>query len=274
MLDNISKIYKWQNDYGYSAAFIISLGFEDNRNDFDNYINEMNEKGKEWKTNGYKSVFEFIEDYIGDETSTEVANNIVNKISETGRKAEIITSGENQVQGDGYSSEYTSTSGRIFKNYKQIIESYKKVQLANYENSDFYNYGCAITSVSIISSGFGCSYNPIEMNSYYANTLGGAYHPAALSHFTGLKCYYVNSNIRSGVIQQLSRGYPVLVHVNANKGTFSTWYGHFFVILDISDNGKEVYVSDPASYSPSRNGWLPISILNDSAFNQYIKMEL
>ena len=25
--DNISKIYKWQNDYGYSAAFIISLGF-------------------------------------------------------------------------------------------------------------------------------------------------------------------------------------------------------------------------------------------------------
>ena len=64
-----------------------------------------------------------------------------------------------------------------------------------------------------------------------------------------------------------------MVHVNPNNGTFATKNGHFFVILSISENGQKIYVSNPSSRkNGTNNGWVNTSVLNESAFNEYMKM--
>lgn len=223
----------------------------------------------------FKSTDNLESDYIGSSISQNLPTNNTSGNENNGENNSAgLTDGDTQVVGDEYKSTHTSSkTGKVYKNYKQIVERYKKVKLANFAKSDLYNYGCAIVSVSIIASGFGQNLTPIQMNAYYENTLKVADHPAALSHFTGLRCKYVYTNFKNGVIAQLKKGYPVMVHVKANSGRFRTAYGHFFVILDINQDGSQVYVSDPASYSPTRNGWFPISILDDNAFDSYIKME-
>jgi len=134
-------------------------------------------------------------------------------------------------------------------------------------------HGCAIVSVSIIATGFGNDVTPIDVNNYYRDVIKSANHARGLSYYTNRSCEYVYSNIKAGIISQLSKGYPVFVHVKSNSGRFSTNGGHFFTILSISPNKDMVYVSDPVTHSSERNGWLPISILDDRAFDKYMKME-
>lgn len=111
ILKRIDDIYNWQENYGYSAGLLITIAFEENRIDFDDFLNEMNQKGKEWKEKGYKNVHEIAQDYVGDDTSSEWANNIENKLKETGINAEIIKTGQEQVDsGDGYPNVYVSKS--------------------------------------------------------------------------------------------------------------------------------------------------------------------
>lgn len=274
MLNHVEDIYNWQNNYGYSAGILIAIAAEDGitAEEFDDFLNEMDANGQKWKESGYKNVQEIAQDYVGDETANEWANNISNQMSKTAQDSGIITSGEYTEEGERYSSVYRSRTGMVYRNYKQILEEYKSIELANYPGYDFYNNGCAICSVTIIATGFGHDMDPIDMNEYY-KTLGSPLHNVALSKYTGLNCYYVYNDFKSGVIEQLQRGYPVMVHVVGNSGRFSTNSGHFFVILDISSDGTQVYVSDPAAYNQNRNGWLPVSILDDAAFDKYMKME-
>lgn len=112
LLEKIDDIYNWQEDYGYSAGVLITIAFEENRIDIDDFLNEMKQKGQEWQKEGYTTISEIAEDYVGDETSSEWANNIENKLKETAIEAEIVETGQEQsiIGGDGYQNVYVSKS--------------------------------------------------------------------------------------------------------------------------------------------------------------------
>ena len=82
--------------------------------DFDNFLDEMKEKAEKWKDEGYTTLEQIAEDYVGDDTAKEWANNIENKMQETARDADIIKAGEedSSTLGDGYVGEFTSKLGK------------------------------------------------------------------------------------------------------------------------------------------------------------------
>jgi len=167
-----------------------------------------------------------------------------------------------------------TVGGRTYVEFKQIDDRYRGYILAGCTSPeyDIHDYGCALVSVTIIAQGFGHDIDPIAMNMFYKQNYGNLNHLRAARDFTGLSCEWKSTNIKSGVIDQLKRGYPVIVHVGINNGRFSTDYGHYFTILAISEDESQIYVSDPASTRAERTGWLPISVLNDSAFDNYMWM--
>lgn len=91
------EIENWQSNYGYSANLLITIAFEEIENKPDtgeprpyalevqSFMNEMNIKGQIWSTEGYDTVQEIAQDYVGDETTVEWANNIENKMQENSR---------------------------------------------------------------------------------------------------------------------------------------------------------------------------------------------
>lgn len=206
---------------------------------------------------------------------TNTVTSIMKEIySKAGIEVKAV-SGGNATGGMEVAEEDISTFAvgeRTYKNYKQIVEAYKNIPLANFKDANLYNHGCAITSVAIIATGFGKNVTPEDVNEHYKK-YSAAIHCQGLSDYTGLRCTQETKDIKDGIINQLNRGFPVMVHVKANKGTYATENGHYFTILSISEDGSQVYVSDPASTRSSRNGWQNISMLNDDSLDQYFKME-
>lgn len=163
---------------------------------------------------------------------------------------------------------------RTYKNYKQT--DYANVTLAyTTKGASIANAGCAIVSVAIIANGFGQDVDPIDVNDYYRvnNTSN---HAETLEKYTKMTCSWEleSSKIESGVRNQLRRGYPTIVHVPINSGTFSTKQGHFFVVLSISEDGQSVYISNPSSKKDGyNNGWIKASTLFNAGLDRYMKME-
>lgn len=81
MIDNLEYIIQWQNNYGYSAQLFITIAFEENES-FATFLPKMHSYGSIWKTNGYTTIQEIAESYVGDETATLWANNIELKMQE------------------------------------------------------------------------------------------------------------------------------------------------------------------------------------------------
>lgn len=83
--ENIAKILEWQNNYNYTADVLIAMAFEEaegNENfDFNTFLETLNTKGEEWNENNYKTVNEIAQNYVGDETTEEWANNIKEKLN-------------------------------------------------------------------------------------------------------------------------------------------------------------------------------------------------
>ena len=160
---------------------------------------------------------------------------------------------ENNQSGDSYRSTFT-VGQRVYKNYKQP------------RNSDW----CGITTAAIVLSGYG--FNTVTPSYVYEQA--GYNWRSMIYTFLGIPFQdYVTTNIRSGVINQLKEGKPVIVHVPPNNGKYYTDEGHFFVILSISEDGQQFYVSDPGGYSAStgRDGWNNISEVLEYV-DKYIKL--
>lgn len=164
-----------------------------------------------------------------------------------------------------------TVGNKTYKNYKQIIDSYKSITLAGYPKCNLYSSGCAITSDAIIASGFNSNDTPVDVNNYAKTTSNPLDHPSIVKHYTGKTAYWIyDGDKKSAVISQLRKGYPVMVH--ASSGPFSGNGSHFFVILSVNDDGTKVYVSNPSSYKDGvSTGWLNASTLD--TIDRYLKME-
>lgn len=261
MINNIDKIIKWQNDYGYSSAFLITIAFEENRNDFENFLDEMKQKAETWKNNEYKTTKEIAKDYVGDDTSNEWANNIENKMQEVALNSDIIKYGETSISGDGYPNSYISKTGKTYRNYKQNIGSYSLSQWCG--TSIVKKDGCSLIAVTIIVSGYRNSeVNPLELAQKYAVKGAGMSIPGALlgegiSFTEPLGADITFSEQQKETIKNYVKGSgPAIIKVvPPSQFTNST---HFMALLDYNASTNEFYLSNPYTGNNSYgvSGWI------------------
>lgn len=261
MINNIDKIIKWQNDYGYSSAFLITIAFEDNRTDFENFLDEVNEKAGEWKKNQYKTTKEIAKDYVGDDTANEWANNIENKMQEVALNSDIIKYGETSISGDGYPNLYVSKAGRTYRNYKQNIGSYSLSQWCG--TSIVKKDGCSLIAVTIIVSGYRNSeVNPLELAQKYAvkgagMSISGALLGEGISFTEPLGADITFSEQQKETIKNHVKGSgPAIIKVvPPSQFTNST---HFMALLDYNASTNEFYLSNPYTGNNSYgvSGWI------------------
>lgn len=261
MINNIDKIIKWQNDYGYSSAFLITIAFEENRNDFEAFLDEIKQKAETWKNNEYKTTKEIAKDYVGDDTSNEWANNIENKMQEVALNSDIIKYGETSISGDGYPNSYISKTGKTYRNYKQNIGSYSLSQWCG--TSIVKNDGCSLIAVTIIVSGYRNSeVNPLELAQKYAVKGAGMSIPGALlgegiSFTEPLGADITFSEQQKETIKNYVKGSgPAIIKVvPPSQFTNST---HFMALLDYNASTNEFYLSNPYTGNNSYgvSGWI------------------
>lgn len=261
MINNIDKIIKWQNDYGYSSAFLITIAFEENRNDFEAFLDEIKQKAENWKNNGYTTTKEIAKDYVGDDTSDEWANNIENKMQEVALNSDIIKYGETSISGDGYPNSYVSKAGRTYRNYKQNIGSYSLSQWCG--TSIVKKDGCSLIAVTIIVSGYRNSeVNPLELAQKYAVKGAGMNIPGALlgegiSFTEPLGADITFSEQQKETIKNYVKGSgPAIIKVvPPSQFTNST---HYMALLDYNSSTNEFYLSNPYTGANSYGvgGWV------------------
>lgn len=266
MINNIDKIIKWQNDYGYSSAFLITIAFEDNRTDFENFLDEVNEKAGEWKKNQYKTTKEIAKDYVGDDTANEWANNIENKMQEVALNSDIIKYGETSISGDGYPNSYISKTGKTYRNYKQNSGTYSLKKWCG--TSIVKNDGCSLIAVTIIVSGYKNSeIDPLELAQKYAVVGVGMNIAGALSS-EGIQCSQpLGRNVTFSESQKETiKNYvkttgPAIIRVTPpSQFTDST---HFMALLDYNPSTNEFYLSNPytGNNSYGQTGWVDANIV-------------
>lgn len=173
---------------------------------------------------------------------------------------------------EGSSGNFTTftVGNRTYTNYKQITKGYEQYTLAGYPYSNLYNSGCAITSDAIIASGFGAKVTPVDVNNFAKTSGYPTVHEKIIEHYTGISGTWVYTDLKAGVIDQLRRGYPVMVQATSGKYAGSSGT-HFFVILSVSEDGKKVYISNPSSYKDGiTTGWVDSNDLN--TIKRYLKM--
>ena len=273
MLNNIRRIQEWQADYGYSAGLLISMAFEENVSDFDLFLEDMNDMAQIWQDNEYTTINQIAQDYVGDETASEWANNITNQMSQTAIKADIIEDGQEDFAiGDGYDSIYISKTGKTYYNYKQNKESsYKNYVWVQGSNNTIAYNGCALVSATIIINGYlGTQKNPQRVVQEIAgNYFTSAPSPARyLTHYgiSATRPYAYNTteltySQKQEIIDNLTLGRPVIIKVTKAAGSSFPYgdYGeHWMALLDYNEMTDKVYLSNP-SYGSSPygdEGWI------------------
>ena len=273
MPNRIDEIYDWQNNYEYSGAVLITIAFEEDipADDFDNFLNEMSTNAQKWKDEGYTTIPQIAEDYVGDDTAEEWANNIENNIKDTGMDSGIIETGQEQVMsGDGYPNVYVSKSGKMYRNYKQNIGSYSTKQWCG--TSIVKNDGCSLIAVTIIISGYqDREVDPLVIAQQYAIRGSGMNIPGALSG-NGIswsqpfgesnnKSTQFTNDEKQKIKDHLATGSPAIIKVvPPSQFTDST---HFMALLDYNEATDEVYLSNPytGNNSYGATGWIDADIV-------------
>lgn len=159
------------------------------------------------------------------------------------------------VNGDGYSTTYTSTAtGRTYNEYRQNMGSYK--------NSGFFGgtietVGCSVTSISIAISGYGFNDNPSKVSMGYSGMSGWL---SKYSSKITIEKYHASEGASRGMMQQkaieaLQNGKEIIFSLEGYNPGFVDGT-HYITLLDIKD-GNQVYVSNP--HTQMTGGWVNIN---------------
>ena len=148
---------------------------------------------------------------------------------------------------DGYASVYTSSSGYVYKEYKQGWGPWAS---SSYANGTMASKGCCPTAVAIVDSAKNSSVTPETIRQ---TSTGGLIVPVS-----AVKTYWSYANRTKSFSQDsirswLGTGNPVIVHVDSSSSYAHT--EHWMALLDI--NGDQVYLSNPNG--SGENGWVNIS---------------
>lgn len=169
--------------------------------------------------------------------------------------------------GDLELATYTNSAGRTFVEYKQNTGPWATM---SYGNGTIAAQGCSITSLAIALSGYGYDFTPqkwssgslISMSGQMKSYLNGSTRVAIGAE--GTANVNVKAENKQDIQSHLKTGDIVIIHVLGNKKGYSNPYTsnqHWMALLDINEDGSQVYVSNP--YAGKSNGWADIDqVLN------------
>ena len=188
----------------------------------------------------------------GSSSSSSPSNNSSNS-NKSGQGKVTSTSNPNST---GYTGIYESrTTGRKFKEYKQNGNSY----VFRYDISSVgcsWSSECGTVSTMIVGSGYSTKATFEDATKKLKSTGGGTQFTPWLSDYASdAEVKTINSPSQSQLKKLLNDGCVAVVH---DPGYSSS--GHYMAILDISKDGRQIYVSNPDSYNAIQNGWNPISV--------------
>lgn len=170
--------------------------------------------------------------------------------------------------GDLELATYTNSAGKTFVEYKQNIGPW--AQMSYGDNTIAYQ-GCSITALAITLSGYGYDYTPEHWSSTSLISMTGQIRShlrnsvrVQVGATDGTANINVSNEHKQDIQEHLKTGDVVIIHVLGAKKGYSNPYTssqHWMALLDVSEDGSQVYVSNPSG--GKSNGWANIDqVLN------------
>lgn len=155
--------------------------------------------------------------------------------------------GQEKISGEGYFTKFTTVDAnkKTFTEYKQNVEPWKNNE---YWNGNMEDYGCGITAMSIVLSGYGQNLTPEDLRTKYYPRLDYTKLSKELKSYgvDNTDFYYDAKSLSSeSIINHLKTNRPIIVCIwNKPEENRFTSKSHYMVLLAATDDGK-VYISNP-----------------------------
>lgn len=155
--------------------------------------------------------------------------------------------GQEKISGEGYFTKFTTVDAnkKTFTEYKQNVEPWKNNE---YWNGNMEDYGCGITAMSIVLSGYGQNLTPEDLRTKYYPRLDYTKLSKELKSYgvDNTDFYFdAKSLSEASIIDHLKTNRPIIVCVwNKPEENRFTSKSHYMVLLAGTDDGK-VYISNP-----------------------------
>lgn len=155
--------------------------------------------------------------------------------------------GQEKISGEGYFTKFTTVDAnkKTFTEYKQNVEPWKNNE---YWNGNMEDYGCGITAMSIVLSGYGQNLTPEDLRTKYYPRLDYTKLSKELKSYgvDNTDFYFdAKSLSEASIINHLKTNRPIIVCVwNKPEENRFTSKSHYMVLLAGTDDGK-VYISNP-----------------------------
>lgn len=184
--------------------------------------------------------------------------------------------GQEKISGTGYFTKFTTVDAnkKTFIEYKQNIEPWKDNE---YWNGKMEDYGCGITAMSIVLSGYAHELTPEDLRKKYYPRLDYSKLSKELKSYgvDNTDFYFDAKSLSSDrIIDHLKTNRPIIVCIwNKPEDNRFTSKSHYMVLLAATDDGK-VYISNPngGENDYHSSGWYNIDeILPYLAKAMYIK---
>lgn len=172
---------------------------------------------------------------------------------------------KNQI---GYTSTYT-VGGKKFKEWKQY--PLNGTQGEGWSNW-LKNSGCGLTSAAIILGGVDDKITPYYLYSYKngREKVGSVNIP---TYIRDAKVSYKVAKNLEDVKKGLLNGKKVILclvkDAKINGESWAGSSGHYITLLDISKDGKKVYVSNPGANPTHKNGFVKLDLFSGKVFFEH-----
>lgn len=170
--------------------------------------------------------------------------------------------GQEKVRGEGYTTTFTTTEKKVYKEYKQNGNSPWSKRY--YWGGTMEENGCGITCLAILASGYGKNITPEDLRKRYVTEenehLDGDKIGEALADYLQIEntdFYYREQYFeKEYVINWLEQEKPILICVWDRPNSKWTTSSHYMVLL-ATDGINHIYVSNPngADGTEKMSGW-------------------
>lgn len=177
-------------------------------------------------------------------------NKVIN-IEELSINEDYLGKGQEVVEGkDGYDTIFTTHTGKIYKEYKQVGNASWKNK--SYWGGTFEENGCGLAAISTLLSGYKLEYTPEDLRKKYIKFEGehleGDQMAFELSNIYGIdNSDFLYSSVyfkEDYIINHLEEDKPILICVWNNPNDKWTTSSHYMLLL-ATDGKEKVYVSNP-----------------------------
>ncbi len=151
------------------------------------------------------------------------------------------------ISSGGYNAIYTSSiTGKKYKEFKQNSQGYNYPSIPS---NCSWSSECGTVSTLIVGSGYNSKLTLKDAADRLYATGGSTSIDGYTAYFTGKNVEHSYGASVSSMTERLKKGYVGVIH---NPGYSAR--GHYLALLDISKDGKQVYISNPDVYGSASGG--------------------